>query len=89
MRSGGCGTDFFPSFNIGGVLGNYAMKFEIQSGGGLNFCVALPFIYFTFRKISACGVIQRWLNLRKFFTLTQTSKKKVPNHFPEQCQIVK
>ena len=32
MRSGGCGTDFFLSFNIGGVLGNYAMKFEIQSG---------------------------------------------------------
>jgi hypothetical protein len=44
MRSGDCGTDFFFSFNIGGVLGNYAMKFEIQSGGGLNFCVALPFI---------------------------------------------
>ena len=32
MRSGGCGTDFFLSFNIGGVLGNYTMKFEIQSG---------------------------------------------------------
>ena len=48
MRSGGCGTDFFLSFNIGGVLGNYAMKFEIQIGGGLNFCVALPFICFTF-----------------------------------------
>ena len=52
MRSGGCGTDFFLSFNIGGVLGNYAMKFEIQIGGGLNFCVALPFIYFTLKKYS-------------------------------------
>ena len=42
------GLIFFLSFNIGGVLGNYAMKFEIQIGGGLNFCVALPFICFTF-----------------------------------------
>ena len=42
------GLIFFFSFNIGGVLGNYAMKFEIQSGGCLNFCVALPFICFTF-----------------------------------------
>ena len=75
MRSGGCGTDFFLSFNIGGVLGNYAMKFEIQIGGGLNFCVALPFIYFTLKNIYLWSYLKS-AYLGKFFTLTQISKKK-------------